>query len=213
MQSVKIILFVLAAAGLSAYLWLKETKVPLEDQPIVVSHGEAEIGGPFELLDTKGDIVTDDSLHGQLVLVYFGYTNCPDVCPIDMNRMSMALGLLEQEMDLAGKIQPIFISVDPARDTPEVIGAFLTQYHDSFMGLSGTEAQIETLAGHYKVYIEEILSSEHGDEMTEDMDMGLINHSSYFYLMGVDGLYMTHFGSDVPPSELAAILKEYLENM
>ena len=208
MKLFQIVLMVLAALAVGGYLWLKFVKTPLENQPIVVSHGEAEIGGPFELVDTNGGLVSDDSLHGQYVLVYFGYTNCPDVCPIDMNRISMALNILEAEMDLAGKIQPVFITVDPARDTSEVIGSFLARYHDSFIGLTGTQVQIEKVAADYKVYIEAILASEQG----HDAETGLINHSSHIYLMGPDGNYTTHFGADLPPSQLAAALTGYLED-
>lgn len=168
--------------------------------PEVISHGTAEIGGPFELVDTNGALVTDQSLLGRYSLIYFGYTNCPDVCPLDMNRISMAVEILEDAGGLEN-LQPVFISIDPVRDTPEVIGAFISQYHASFIGLTGTPAQIEVAAKAYKVAYEDMLAAE---------DKPLINHSSHIYLMDEAGKYITHFGPEVSPSALAEALRGYL---
>ena len=206
MLPVRIILTAIAGAAVGFLLWTLAGGVGDEHKPVVISHGEADIGGPFELVDTKGGTVTDRTLLGKHALVYFGYTSCPDVCPLDMNRISMALGTLEQEFILVDKIRPVFISVDPARDTPDVIAAFLDQYHPLFLGLTGTEDQMQQAADAYKVYVEGILASEHGGH-----DPGLINHSSYIYLMGPDGRYVTHFGSDMPPSRLAEALAGHLD--
>lgn len=211
MKVLRIVLVVLLFIAAGGYFLIREAKTPLEKQPPVISSGKAEIGGPFQLINTNGNIVSDDSLHGKFVLVYFGYTNCPDVCPIDMNRISMALDILEQDIDLTSNIQPVFITVDPVRDTPEAIDVFLSYYHKSFIGLTGTQAQIEKLAADYKVYIEQIMSSEHNN-MHEYTSAGLINHSSYIYLMGPEGLYVTHFDADIPSSALAAALKNYLKS-
>lgn len=168
--------------------------------PAVVSHGTAEIGGLFELIDVSGVVVTDQSLLGRYSLIYFGYTNCPDVCPLDMNRISMAVEILEEGGGLEN-LQPVFISIDPARDTPEVVGAFLRQYHPSFIGLTGTPAQIEVAAKAYKVAYEDMLAAE---------DKPLINHSSHIYLMDEAGKYITHFGPEASPSALAEALRGYL---
>lgn len=87
--------------------------------PVVRTTGEAAIGGPFTLVDTLGETVTAEDLKGRFALIYFGYTNCPDVCPIDMNRISMALERLSQAREWREQLQPVFISVDAARDTPK----------------------------------------------------------------------------------------------
>ena len=118
-----------------------------------------------------------------------------------MNRISMAVEILEDAGGLEN-LQPVFISIDPARDTPEVIGAFLRQYHPSFIGLTGTPAQIEVAAKAYKVAYEDMLAAE---------DKPLINHSSHIYLMDEAGKYITHFGPEASPSILAEALREYLD--
>lgn len=171
--------------------------------PVVISHGEADVGGAFTLVDTAGNTVTDQTLLGRASLIYFGYTNCPDVCPLDMNRISMALELLAEDLDIDETLQPVFISIDPARDTPEVVAAFLENYHPAFIGLTGTSAQMEVAAAAYKVAHKEILDSE---------NQPLINHTSHIYLMDRSGKYLTHFGPDLPPAALAEALGVYLED-
>lgn len=180
-------------------------------KPVVISHGEADIGGPFTLMDTDGHPFTEANLLGRPSLIYFGYTNCPDVCPLDMNRASMALSIIEDEIDLPGVLQPVFITVDPARDTPEQLVKFLTGYHQSFIGLTGTQAQMEAAAQAYKVYWEKILESEHGGGHGEGMEKTLFNHTSYFYLMDRNGKYITHYDSSLTASQMARDLLQRLE--
>lgn len=174
------------------------TKRTPNPRPVVISHGEADIGGAFNLINTKGEVVTAQSLLGKKALIYFGYTNCPDVCPLDMNRISMALEILEEDGIALSNLQPVFITVDPARDTPDQIALFLANYHSSFIGLTGTMAQMEQAAKAYKVAYKKILEGEMKD---------MVSHSSYVFLMDEDGKYITHFGSDVPPKALATALK------
>jgi len=180
------------------------TKHEKDPRQMVVSYGIAEIGGAFQLIDTDGRMVTDQTLLGKPALIYFGYTNCPDVCPLDMNRISMALEILDQEGPGLDFLQPVFITVDPERDTPEQIAAFLRGYHPAFIGLTGTIEQMAQAARAYKVGYEKILSGE--------ME-GMMNHSSYIYLIDGQGKYLTHFGSGVPPTELAKALAGYLDKM
>ena len=169
--------------------------------PVVISHGEADIGGAFELVDTGGNVVTDQTLLGKKALIYFGYTNCPDVCPLDMNRISMALNILAEDRPVLEVLQPVFISIDPARDPPDQVARFLARYHPSFIGLTGTFEQMERVAKAYNVAYEKILAAE---------DQPLINHSSNIYLMDEQGKYITHFGSDVPPGALAEAILGHL---
>jgi len=192
----------LVALGVFGYLAGTLTKREADKPAPVISYGEADIGGPFELLDTDGARFTDRDLLGKYALVYFGYTHCPDVCPVDMNRISMVLEGLEEKGISIQNIQPVFITVDPARDTPEVVARFLEAYHPAFIGLTGTQEQMETAARAYKVYYEKILMSEH----TDDGDMALMNHSSFFYLMGPDGKYRAHFGAD----DSVSMITDYL---
>jgi protein SCO1/2 len=170
--------------------------------PVVISYGEADIGGAFRLVDTGGNVVTDQALLGKKALIYFGYTNCPDVCPLDMNRISMALDILEQDRPVLEVLQPVFISIDPAHDSPDQVARFLARYHPSFIGLTGTFEQMDQVAKAYKVAYEKMLAAE---------DKPLINHSSNIYLMDEEGKYITHFGSDVPPNDLAEVIAGHLD--
>lgn len=179
-------------------------------EPVVISHGEADIGGPFSLLTTEGKPFTEADLLGRPALIYFGYSNCPDVCPLDMNRASMALAMIEDEIDLPGDLQPVFITVDPARDTPENLAEFLKGYHKAFIGLTGTQAQMEEAARAYKVYWEKILESEHGAGHGEGLENTLFNHTSYFYLMDGNGRYVTHYDSSLTASQMAEEILEQL---
>jgi len=169
----------------------------------VTGTGEAAIGGRFDLIDTDGRPVTDRDLLGRYALVYFGYANCPDVCPLDMNRISLALERLSERKPWEGELQPVFITVDPARDTPAALAAFLSNFHPSFIGLTGTAEEVARAARAYKVSVEEMLERDHRPS-------GLISHSAYIYLMGPDGKYLAHFDADVPAPELAEALAKYL---
>ncbi len=177
--------------------------------PIIISHGEADIGGAFEMVDTQGQSFRDTDLLGKFSLIYFGYTHCPDVCPLDMNRISMALDLLEQDINLEENLVPVFITVDPLRDPPEVAADFLSGYHHSIVGLTGTQEQMEVAAKAYKVYWEEMLNREHS-QMTMDEPI-LISHSAYIYLMDREGKYISHFDETFPASKLATEIKKYMD--
>lgn len=185
---------------------------PVVISPTVISHGQADVGGAFELVDTRGEIFTDQDLLGQVSLVYFGYTHCPDVCPLDMNRISLALSNLEREFDFKGKLLPVFITVDPLRDPPEIVGKFLAGYHSSFVGLTGTQEQMEVAARAYKVYYEEMLAREHSGGIDMEMDNPvLFSHSAYIYLMDKNGKYITHFDETYPASKLADEIRKHLD--
>lgn len=202
-------LVALTAIAVFGYLAGTLTKRTPDQKPVVVSHGEADIGGPFELVDTNSNPFSDRDLLGRYALVYFGYTHCPDVCPIDMNRISMALEGREQDGASLEDLQPVFITVDPARDTPEVVAEFLENYHPAFIGLTGTQAQMEKAAAAYKVYFEKILMSEQHEE--EGEDPSLMNHSSFIYLMDPDGKYVTHFDSSQNVTQLKDALAQILD--
>lgn len=107
------------------------------------------IGGPFHLTDDKGHVVTDATHRGRWMLVFFGYTNCPDECPLTLQKMAAALGKLGP---LADKVAPLFVTVDPARDTPARLASYLANFDPSIIGLTGTDAQIAEAAKAYRVY-------------------------------------------------------------
>lgn len=140
----------------------------------------AAIGGPFTLTDQNGRQVSDRDFDGKYRLVYFGFTYCPDVCPVDLQLIGQALRKIEKEDPaLAAKVQPIFISVDPERDTPPVLKQFVSAFHPRLIGLTGTPAQIADVAKRYGVYY-----SKQGAEGAKDY---LVDHSRVALLFGSKG--------------------------
>jgi cytochrome oxidase Cu insertion factor (SCO1/SenC/PrrC family) len=162
------------------------------------SAGEALIGGPFTLTDQHGARVTEEDFAGRFMLVYFGYTFCPDICPTSLTVMAAAMDELPDAQ--AEQVVPILITVDPARDTVEQLAAYAPLFHPRLVALTGSEEEVRAAARAYRVYY-------HVPE--EDGDAYLVDHSTFVYLMGPDGSYRTHFGIDASPEAMAeAIGKE-----
>ncbi|MEQ1498865.1 MAG: SCO family protein [Novosphingobium sp.] len=156
------------------------------------------IGGPFTLIGKDGQQVSWDQFKGKYRIVYFGYTFCPDVCPLDLGRMMQGyLKFAEQHRDLADQIQPIFITIDPARDTPERVGQYAANFTPKLLGLTGSQAQIDAAVAAFKV------SATRG----EDRPGGyLMNHSRFAYLMDRDGKPLEALPIDKGPEAVAADL-------
>lgn len=159
-----------------------------------VSTGEALIGGePFTLTDQHGNIVRESDFRGKYMLVYFGFTNCPDICPTDMANTTQALNTLPKE--LVDKIAPIFITIDPRRDTVERIKSFAENFHPSLVALTGPKEEIARAQQSYRVYAAQV--EEQGNTEGYRMD-----HSAITYLMGPDGKYIAHFPHGTEPAEM-----------
>ena len=178
----------LAIAGVSG--WLVSTALEPETRG-AGSSGEALVGGPFDLIDHDGHAVTDADFRGRFLLVYFGYTFCPDICPLELDAISRALDLLGPD---ARNVQPLFITVDPGRDTVEVMAQYIARFHPAFRALTGSDDRIRDVAGAYLVHY---MKADH------DADHDLLNHSSYIYLMDGEGKYLTHFSAGAAPEEMA----------
>ena len=163
--------------------------------------GKAAIGGPFELIDHNGTSVTDKTYVGKYMLVNFGYTYCPDVCPTNLTKMSNALDILGADVD---KIVPIFISVDPVRDTPEQLKEYGTFFHPRLVGLTGTKDQVTAVARAYRVYFAKVENKE----PNADPDDYTVDHSALTYLMGQDGIFQQHFGHGTSAEQMAKRIKE-----
>jgi protein SCO1/2 len=161
--------------------------------------GVASIGGPFSLVDQNGKTRTDADFRGKYMLVYFGYTFCPDICPTELQTMSEALDQLGSR---AARIQPIFITVDPARDKVPVMKEYVRHFHPSFIGLTGTANEIAAAAKAYRVYYAKAANAEGGNDY-------LMDHSGFVYLMGPDGHYLTHFTPQTTPKQMAAAIARY----
>ena len=167
----------------------------------VVSSGTALIGGPFALVRTDGTAVTDQTYLGKWMLIYFGYTHCPDICPLSLANIGAAVEKLGPE---ASKLQPLFITVDPKRDTREVLGEYLWSFDARIIGLTGSEEQTGAVAKAYKVSVE----SHQG----QGNDSYLVDHSSYVYLMDPRGKFVDVIEGATPPAQLADWLRKSMRD-
>lgn len=158
------------------------------------------IGGPFSLTDHDGRPVTDADYRGQYMLVFFGYTYCPDVCPTALTTMAAAMERLPPEAEK--RVTPLFISVDYERDTPEALKAYVSNFHPRAVGLTGSKEQVEAAAKAYRVYY---AKAEQKDAPY------LMDHSSIVYLMGPDGKFLTHFNHMTPPEQMAETVAKFVK--
>ncbi len=160
-------------------------------------------GGAFTLTDHTGKIVTDTDFLGKYMLVYFGYSFCPDVCPLELQKITLALNALEQQGFNTEPIQPLFISVDPERDTVEELALYIPQFHENMLGLHGTPDQIAALAKAYKVYYRKVESPDMADY--------LVDHLNVLFLMGRDGQYKRIFTARDSLDDVVGALKLLLQ--
>lgn len=173
------------------------------------SNGEAvvapgiEMGGAFTLTDQTGAQVTDEAYRGQFMLMYFGYTSCPDICPTELSSMAAALDILEEGNAAASeKITPVFVTIDPERDTVELIAEYAAAFHPRMVGLTGPLTDIDAMARKYRVFYSKGTMDEDG--------FYLMNHSGYVYLMGPDGSFVTMFQGGTNPADIAEALNRYV---
>jgi protein SCO1 len=168
----------------------------------IVTSGKALVGGPFKLVDQHGKTVTDRDFRGRYMLVFFGFTHCPDICPAELQVISAALDALGPKAD---KVVPIFITLDPERDTPEVMGDYVKNFGTNFVGLSGSAEAIAQAAKAYRVAYSKFVP-----EGQEDSKNYSVDHSALVYLMGPDGQYVTHFSYGTPAQKMRETLQRYL---
>ncbi|MFD2206265.1 SCO family protein [Kiloniella antarctica] len=184
-----------------------ETKTPETKMPPAL---DALFGGPFELTDHAGKIRRDSDWNGQFKMIFFGYTNCPAICPTTLQDITDALDILGED---AQEIQPIFITIDPRRDTKEVLADYVSSFYPGLVGLTGTEQQISKVAKIYRVQRHKILLSEE-DHSAHTGQAGDVNydaaHSTLTYLMGRDGKFLTLFPYDTRGEVMAERLRGYL---
>jgi protein SCO1 len=189
----------LTRAGLLLVLLLAACSSPAPAPPLE----GASMGGPFTLTDQSGRRVSDRDFAGKYRLIYFGYTFCPDVCPVDMQVIGAGLRRFEaQDAARAAKVQPIFISVDPARDTPEVLRRFVAAFHPRLLGLTGSAAEIAQVAREYRIYYQRGEASPDGGYM--------VNHTRMAVLYGPDGKPIAMIPYDQGPEGVAAELGRWV---
>ncbi|MDH3472594.1 MAG: SCO family protein [Rhodospirillales bacterium] len=158
-----------------------------------------EVGGPFALIDHTGRAVTERDFLGSYLLVFFGYAGCEAICPVGLKRMAEVLDLLGED---GARIQPLLITVDPERDTPEVLATRVAEGHPRLIGLTGTAAQLAAVAKAYNVGSKFVGTSWKGDP--------ILSHGSYIYLMGPDGGFATLLPPVLPPDAMAKTIRNYL---
>jgi protein SCO1/2 len=168
-----ILLILAAAAGGTALLWRGGGKSMV---------GEALVGGPFTMTDQDGRRVTEKDFLGRYMLVFFGFTYCPDVCPTELQVMTAALAELGSKAD---DIQPVLVSIDPQRDTPEILKAYVANFSPRLMGLTGSAEDVAAMAKVFRVYYQKVKGPSDADYT--------MDHSSIIYLMGPDGKFRKHF--------------------
>src|SRR6478736_4728203 len=166
----------------------------------VQSSGTALVGGPFSLTGTDGKTVTDRDFSGRYMLVFFGFTHCPDICPAELQVIAQALDRLG---DKAKKVVPIFITVDPERDTPQAMAEYVKSFGPNLVGLTGSPEAIAAAAKAYRVAYSKIETKDSPGDYTVD-------HSALVYLMDPDGKYVTHFSYGIRAEKLVEKLDKLL---
>ncbi len=160
--------------------------------------GQALLGGPFTLVDQDGKTRTEKDFLGHNLLIYFGYTFCPDVCPTELAKISAAMDQLPKDAN----VTPVFITIDPVRDGVKEMKAYASAFHPRLMALTGTEEQIRTAAKAYRVYFAKNTSAGTTDY--------LMDHSSIIYFMGKNGEYIAHFTVESTPEQIAERVRQAL---
>jgi protein SCO1/2 len=183
-----IVLALLLAILAGGLLWYVGDHLPAGQSSAI---GVADIGGPFALTDQNGTRRTDADFRGRYVLVYFGYTECPDVCPTTLGVMAEALAKLGPR---ASRIVPVFVTIDPERDTPAVLKKYLAAFGPGFVGLTGSVVDVTRVAHEYRVYFAKQKLADGGYAL---------DHSSVIYLLGPDGKLVKFFDETMTPDRLA----------
>lgn len=186
-----------AAAAIIVFPQAREAIFPPTSQQ---TSGKALVGGPFTLTDETGKTVTDKDFSGRYTMVFFGFTSCPDICPASLQLIAAVLDNLGAKAD---RITPIFVSVDPERDTPEKIAEYVKTFDPRIVGLTGTPEQVAAIAKAYKVYYKKVANPD------SPANYGM-DHTSIIYVMGPDGSYLTHFTPTTSVDDMTAKLEKIL---
>lgn len=193
---------VAGAVGLSALKAYKDQKVQqvmVQSQEVV---GKAAVGGPFELIDYDGKKFTERNLRGEFSLLYFGFCHCPDICPDELEKVAEAVDIVDKKLGV--KMVPVFISVDPERDTPARIKEYVQEFHPRMLGLTGDLDAVKKTSKAYRVYY-----SKTGEPGAKDY---LVDHSIIHYLIDPDGEFVTFYGKNYSAEQMADSLCEHASN-
>ncbi|OCH85520.1 h-sco1 [Obba rivulosa] len=191
------------ATGVGLFLYFRYEKEKLEEKRRQETEdkqaGKAHVGGPLSLTTHEGKPFTEKDLLGKWNLIYFGFTNCPDICPEELDKMSVAVTQLDKE--LGPIVQPIFISVDPARDSVEQIARYVSEFHPRMVGLTGEYAAVKAACKSYRVYFSTPPNAQPSDDY-------LVDHSIFFYLMDPNGEFVEAFGKSNTVDDVAGRVRQ-----
>jgi cytochrome oxidase Cu insertion factor (SCO1/SenC/PrrC family) len=202
-----------AACRIGIGLWLMlapafageaPTRSPAEVMDILMWNREP-VGGPFELTDHTGKPRTNSDFRGKLMLVYFGFTYCPDVCPADLQAIGLALDKLGADGD---SVQPLFITVDPERDTAQHLAEYVPMFHPRLIGLTGSAEAIRKAADAYKVYYAKVDPPK--ENAKDDSGYYTVDHTAYIYLMDREGNYLGFFPPGTSADRMVEIIRPRL---
>jgi protein SCO1/2 len=178
----------------AVYFYMKGAASPPPTPGVNTSSSGPSIGGPFALVDQDGKRVTDQDFRGRFMLVYFGYTHCPDQCPLGLETLTKALE--EMPAEAAGKVQPLFVTVDPERDTPAVMKDYVANVYPRLIGLTGSPDEVTGVVKSYRMYVKKNEPEKAGGDY-------LVDHTAFTFLMGKDGRYLAHFSAGTTAEEMA----------
>lgn len=200
------LLFVLTGAGMIIYFRVEKAR--LERKRITEMSkgvGRPKVGGPFVLKDLDGKEFTAEDLKGKYSFVYFGFTHCPDICPDELDKMAMIIDKVKEASNGAEVMRPVFITCDPARDTPEVLRKYLAEFHPDIIGLTGTYQQVKQVCKAYRVYFSTPENVKPGEDY-------LVDHSIYFYLMDPEGDFVECVGRQDTPESATRLIMEHVQD-
>ncbi|KAF3893892.1 Mitochondrial metallochaperone Sco1 [Trichophyton interdigitale] len=198
------VLFVLTGAGMIVYFQYEKAR--LERERIVEMSkgvGKPRVGGPFVLKDLNGETFTEENLKGKYSFVYFGFTHCPDICPDELDKMAEIIDEVRARSNGQEVMRPVFITCDPARDSPEVLRGYLNEFHKDIIGLTGTYEQVKDVCRQYRVYFSTPQNIKPGEDY-------LVDHSIYFYLMDPEGDFVECIGRQDTPQTASKVILDHI---
>ncbi|KZF20442.1 SCO1-SenC-domain-containing protein, partial [Xylona heveae TC161] len=197
-------LFLLAGAGLIVYFRYEKSRMERKRVTEATKGvGKPKVGGDFELVDQNGNKFTGEDMKGKYALVYFGFTHCPDICPEELDKMADMIDLVKEKN--GNVMRPVFITCDPARDTPAVTKSYLQEFHPDLIGLTGTWEQIKAVCKLYRVYFSTPPNVKPGQDY-------LVDHSIYFYLMDPEGDFVEAIGRQHTAARAAEIISAHVND-
>ncbi|GAV51609.1 hypothetical protein ZYGR_0AF00800 [Zygosaccharomyces rouxii] len=195
-------LFLVVGGGLYYYFTKEKRRLEIEKEAEANrGYGKPMVGGPFHLKDCEGNVFSDKNLQGKFSIIYFGFTHCPDICPDELDKLGVWLDKLKSKYGT--KIQPIFVTCDPNRDTPEVLTQYLEDFHPDIIGLTGTYDQVKNACKQYRVYFSTPPEVQPGQDY-------LVDHSIFFYLMDPEGNFVEALGRNYDNETGAERIQEHV---